>query len=86
MNGYLLTAIGLRSSALALSLSGQQRAADQLYLLADAIVAGENVDSRMAIVAAKLKQRNSTDYDWEDVEARMALHSDQLQADSPSVG
>lgn len=73
--------IGLRGTALALSLQGQQQAADHLYLLADSIEAGRHVEARMAIIAEKLKRENSTSADWSDVTARIAMHSDQLQGD-----
>lgn len=79
MDALSLSLIGVRGVAIVLGLQGQTRAADQLYLLADAAEAGENVDARMALVAAKLKERNSTDADWEDVATRIAAHSDQLQ-------
>lgn len=79
MDSMMLTLIGLRGAALTLNLTGQTRAADQLYLLADAAEAGENVDARMQVVAEKLKERNSNDEDWSDVATRLAAHSDQLQ-------
>lgn len=80
MDATTLALIGLRGAALTLGLQGQQRASDQLYLLADAAEAGENVDARMQVVADKLKERNSNDSDWDDVASRIAAHSDQLQS------
>jgi hypothetical protein len=81
MDAVTLGVIGLRGAALGLNLQGQATAANQLYLLADAIEAGENVDEHMKIVAEKLKDRNSNDSDWSDVAARIAAHSDELQTD-----
>lgn len=79
MDVLTLALIGLRGAALGLSLQGQRSASDALLSLADAAEAGKNVDEHMAIVAAKLKDRNSTPADWEDVAARINAHSEQLQ-------
>lgn len=79
MNPLLLTLIGLRGTALALELQGQSRAANTLYALADAAEAGKAVDDHMAAVADKLKDREATDEDWDDVLARISADSDRLQ-------
>lgn len=79
MDLKVLSIVGLRAAALALSISGQQRAADALYTLADAAEAGKAVDDHMALVAAKLKERPATDEDWDDVVARIEADSKRLQ-------
>lgn len=68
--------IALRGSALALELQGQAKASGSLYLLADGIDAGRNVDAHMAEVAEKLKDREATDEDFADVEARIRAESE----------
>jgi hypothetical protein len=68
--------IALRGSALALELQGQEKASGSLYLLADGIDAGRNVDAHMAEVAEKLKDRDATDEDFADVEARIRAESE----------
>lgn len=80
LNPISLVLIGLRGAALGLDLQGQQRSADSLYALADAAEAGRDVDAHMAIVAAKLKDRNATDEDWKDVVERIEADSARLQA------
>lgn len=71
-----LIAIAIRGSALALELQGQPKASGSLFLLADGIEAGRNVDAHMAEVAAKLKDRDATDEDFADVEARIRAESE----------
>jgi anthranilate phosphoribosyltransferase len=79
MNTSLLTLIGLRAAALALASAGQQKSADTLYLLSDAIVAGRATDEHMASVAQLLASREVTDADMDDVMQRIATASDRLQ-------
>lgn len=79
MSNALLAMIGLRAAALGLTLSGQGRAADSLYLLADAIAAGRATDEHLRAVAEKLAQRELTDEDWDDVTARIEADSARLQ-------
>jgi hypothetical protein len=79
MEPKALAVIGLRAAALALVLTGQSRAGNALYALADAADAGANIDAHMAEVAAKLKDRSATDADWTDVAARIEADSQRLQ-------
>lgn len=80
MDARILALIGLRSTALALTLTGQTRAGASLYALADAVEAGANVDAHLAAVAEKLKSRSITDADWVDVVARIEADSARLQS------
>lgn len=79
MNPLTLALIGLRGVALALELQGQSKTSNSLYALADAAEAGKAVDDHMAAVADKLKDRNATDEDWADVNARIEADSARLQ-------
>lgn len=80
MEPKVLAVIGLRAAALALTLTGQSRAAGALYALADGAEKGANIDAHMADVAAKLKDRSATDADWTDVAARIEADSARLQS------
>lgn len=80
MDAVTLGLVGLRGVALTLSLQGQNRAADALLGLAEAIEAGADVDEHMALVADKLKSRNSNAADWNDVAKRIEDDSSRLQA------
>jgi len=80
VNPTLLALVSLRAAALALSLAGQTRASNSLYTLADAAERGVNIDTHMAGVAEKLKNRSATDADWQDVSARIEEDSARLQA------
>lgn len=80
MNPTALTIISLRAAALALSLAGNPKAANALYLLADAAEAGLNIDAHMAAVGEKLKSRTISDEDWTDVNARIDADFAKLQA------
>lgn len=84
MNPILLAVVSLRSAALALLLGGNQRASDSLYAVADAVEAGRASDAHMREVAEKLKSRDLTDADWDDVLARIQTDSDRLH--SPGAG
>ena len=79
MEPKALAVIGLRAAALALVLTGQSRAGNALYALADAAESGANVDAHMATVADKLKDRTATDADWQDVAGRIEADSARLQ-------
>lgn len=79
MNPQLLAIIGLRAAALALALVGQTKASGALYSLADAAEAGKTVDDHMTLVAEKLKAREVTEEDWNDVAARIEADSARLQ-------
>lgn len=79
MNPVTLALVGLRAAALALELQGQEKSSNSLFALADAVEAGKAVDDHMAAVAEKLKDRNATDADWEDVIARIEKDSARLQ-------
>lgn len=77
----LLGVVSLRGAALALSLTGNSKAGDAMYSLADATEAGLAVDAHLADVAAKLKAGQVvSDADWDDVQARIKADSDRLQA------
>lgn len=78
----VLALIGLRGAALALSLSGNTKAATQVYALADAAEAGRAIDAHMAMVAEKLKSRSAMTDDWSDVAAAIEADSDRLQSRS----
>lgn len=75
-----LVLIGLRSTALALQLQGQQGPGAALILLADGIESGQNVDDHMELIAQKLKAGNASAEDWEDVADRIMADSARLQA------
>jgi hypothetical protein len=80
MNPLLYLLIGLRSAALAVSVAGDQRLSDRLHTIADGVEAGTVTEEHMRLVAEKLKSRNITEEDWDDVERRIAedrarLHS-----------
>lgn len=80
MNPLLIALVSLRSAALALSLGGNQRASDSLYSVADAIEAGRATDEHMRLVADKLKERDLTSVDWDDVEQRIRQDADRLHS------
>lgn len=81
MGSNLFVLVALRATALSLSfIPGRARAAEYLYLLADVVEAGRATDAHMQAVADLLKSRTLTDADWDDVEARIQLHSAALQA------
>jgi hypothetical protein len=71
-----LLAIAIRGSALALELQGQKHTSGALFLLADGVEGGRNVDAHMATVAEKLKDRDAIDDDFADVEARIRAESE----------
>lgn len=79
MDPLTLALVGLRAAALALELQGQDKSAGTLFVLADAVEAGKNVDVHMKGVAEKLKDRSLTDEDWADVNARIEADSARLQ-------
>jgi hypothetical protein len=80
MNPVLLAVVTLRAAALAASLAGRSSTASALYSLADLTESGAAVDSHMADVAAKLKDRELTDADWSDVANR--IHADSARLHS----
>lgn len=80
MDVLTLTVIGLRAAALALLVSGRTKEANGMYALADVLEAGKATDEHMKIVAEKLKSRDITDQDWDDVIARINADSDRLQS------
>lgn len=79
MNGLTLAIVGLRAAALALLVAGDTRSSERLYTLADLVEAGKATDDHMALVAEKLKQRELTDADWDDVMSRINADSAGLQ-------
>jgi hypothetical protein len=80
MSPQLLAVIGLRAAALAASLAGRSSIASALYSSADLIESGVAVDSHLAEVAAKLKDRELTDADWSDVANRIHADAARLQS------
>lgn len=79
MNPITVLLVTLRSAALAVDLAGRSNAAEALYGLADAVDAGKATDEHMALVAEKLKSRDITDADWNEVLARIDADSARLQ-------
>jgi hypothetical protein len=79
MNRVTLAVIGLRAAALALLVAGDVKTSDRLYLLADLVEAGRATDEHMALVAEKLKSRELTEADWDDVFARIEADFGTLQ-------
>lgn len=80
MNPILYVLIALRSAALAASLTGKTPAADALYALADSIEAGRATEAHMQMVADKLKERELTEEDWDDLARRIAEDRDRLHS------
>lgn len=76
----LVTLIGLRAAALGLALSGQQKLASSLYVLADALEAGRASEEHLRLVAEKLNAREINDADWDEVLQRIETDSARLQA------
>lgn len=83
MNMTTLVLIALRAAALGLALTGS-KSADRLYTLADLIEAGKLTDDHMREVAERLKSRDITDADWDDVMARIDAASAALHSDPPT--
>lgn len=79
-----LSLVALRSAALALALGGQTRASNHLYTLADLVESGQATDEHMRLVADKLRSRDITGQDWQDVLERIETDSARLQAADPS--
>jgi hypothetical protein len=75
-----LALVGLRGAALALHASGNAKAGDTLFALADAAEAGRAIDAHMAAVAEKLKARASDPADWQEVVAAIEADSARLQS------
>lgn len=75
-----LALVGMRGAALALSLSGNSKAGDALFALADAAEAGKAVDDHMKAVAEKLKARSADAADWLEVTTAIEADSARLQA------
>ena len=82
VSGLALSIVGLRAAALALSLAGQSKAGETLYLLADLADAGRNIDDHMAAVTEKLKARQLSIGDWEDVYQRINADRARLHAET----
>lgn len=80
MNPITILLVSLRSAALAVDLAGRSSTADALYGVADAVEAGKATDEHMALVAEKLKSRDITDADWNDVMGRIEADSARLQS------
>lgn len=74
----LALVIALRTGALVAGIAGQPRTADRFYTLADGVEAGRLTEAHMQLVADKLKSRQITDADWDDVEQRIASDAARL--------
>ena len=84
-----LAVVGLRAAGLAVLLSSNesdpqkaqktQKINQSLCLLADLLEAGKATDAHMAAIAEKLKSRDITKEDWDDVFARIESDSARLQ-------
>lgn len=73
MNSVLLTIITLRSIATIAQVTGDIKTANMLRLLADSIEVGAATDEHLALVAEKLKTRDLTEADWDDVLSRIEV-------------
>jgi hypothetical protein len=80
MNPIILSMVGLRGVALALSLLGEKRGSDTLYALADLVGAGLATDAHMQHVADRLKAGPLTAADWDDLDARIKADRDRLHS------
>lgn len=80
MNSLTLAIVGLRAAGLALTLAGDRVSSERLYMLADLVEAGKLTDDHMAQVAEKLKNRDLTEADWDDVMNRIEEDSNRLQS------
>lgn len=78
MNPVLIALLALRSAALAATLAGQASTGNALYALADLVESGRATDAHLAEVAEKLKSRELTDADWDDVRARIEADAARL--------
>lgn len=79
MNGAVIGIVALRAAALALAVAGDSATSAKLHLVADAIEAGKATDDHMRLVADKLKERDVTAADWDDVIARIDADHSRLQ-------
>jgi ribosomal protein L12E/L44/L45/RPP1/RPP2 len=79
MNGAIIGVVALRAAALALAIAGDTVSAAKLHLVADAIEAGKATDEHMKLVADKLKERDVTQADWDDVLTRIESDHARLQ-------
>lgn len=81
MNPLTIALVSIRSAALALTIAGDTKTSNSLYLVADAIEAGMATDEHMQLVADKLKERDLTQADWDDVLQRIEDDHNRLQDD-----
>lgn len=81
MNPLLLALVTIRGAALALTVAGDTKTSNALYLVADAIEAGKATDDHMRAVADKLKERDLSQVDWDDVLQR--IEADHARLHSP---
>lgn len=80
MNPLLIALVTIRGAALALLVAGDTKTSNALYLVADAIEAGKATDDHMRLVADKLKERDLTQVDWDDVLQRIEADHARLHA------
>lgn len=80
MNSLTLAIIGLRAAALSLLLAGDTRSSERLHLLADLVEAGKATDEHMAAVAEKLRSREITDADWDELFQRIEADRERLHS------
>lgn len=78
MNPTIIALLSLRAAALAATLAGQASTGNALYALADLVESGRATDAHLAEVAEKLKSRELTDADWDDVRARIEADAARL--------
>lgn len=81
MDTISIVLVALRAAALSLSIAGEKRTSDSLYTLSDLVEAGRITDDHMRLVAEKLRERDLTKLDWDDVIARATADSARLHAD-----
>lgn len=81
MTPVTIALITIRSAALALLTAGDTKTSNALYLVADAIEAGKATDEHMRTVADKLKERDLSSLDWDDVLQR--IETDHARLHSP---
>jgi hypothetical protein len=80
MNPVILAVLSLRAAALAATIAGQPATGNALYALADLVESGVATDEHMREVAEKLKDRELTQDDWDEVRARIVADSARLRS------
>lgn len=83
MTATLLALIAIRSAATIAQASGDLKTANMLRLVADTVEAGAATDEHLRLVAEKLRSRDLTEADWEDVLSRIERDRAKLQGMAP---